>query len=162
MQNEYGLIFLHGLESSSQGFKARMLHGMFPTMLTPDFQGTLAERMAQLEPILDTRPTWRIVGSSFGGLMGALYTCRNPHKVQRLVLLAPALPRPDFADHPPAPVAVPVTVYHGKSDTVVPLDATQALAEQVFTNLRFHVVDDDHMLRWTVQSIDWVALLETA
>ena len=31
------MIFLHGKESSGQGFKARLLRGIFPDILTPDF-----------------------------------------------------------------------------------------------------------------------------
>ena len=46
------LIFLHGLEGTSQGAKATLLRGLFPGMLTPDFSGSLEERMATLKPIL--------------------------------------------------------------------------------------------------------------
>jgi pimeloyl-ACP methyl ester carboxylesterase len=157
--DEQRLIFLHGLESSGQGYKARLLRGLFPAMLTPDFTGSIDERMAQLAPILGTAPGWTIVGSSFGGLMGALWACAHPQQVRRLVLLAPALSRPAFAEHPPAPVQVSGAVYHGQHDTVVPLGPVRVLVEQVFPRLAFHAVDDDHMLRATVQAIDWWALL---
>lgn len=154
------LIFLHGLDSSSQSYKARMLRRLFPgAILTPDFRGALEERMTQLAPILATAPTWVIIGSSFGGLMAALWTCQHPTQVERLVLLAPALNRPAFAANPPAPVAVPTVIYHGVHDTVVPLAPVKALAEQVFLNLTFHVVDDDHKLTATVDKLDWTALL---
>jgi pimeloyl-ACP methyl ester carboxylesterase len=152
-------IFLHGLESSSQGYKARLLRELFPQILTPDFRGTLAQRMEQLSPVLGNHLNWVIIGSSFGGLMGALWTCAHPHQVRRLVLLAPALSRPDFADSPPAPVDVPVVLYHGQHDSVVPLEPVRHLAMQVFSNLTLHVVDDDHLLRATVQQIDWHSLL---
>jgi pimeloyl-ACP methyl ester carboxylesterase len=159
MSDVVGRIFLHGLESSGHGFKAKLLRSIFPAMLTPDFHGALEERMEQLAPIMAERPAWIIVGSSFGGLMGALFACQHPQQVRKLVLLAPALTRPQFADDPPAPVAVPVVAYHGRGDTVIPLEPTRALAERVFSNLTFHVVDDNHMLRTTVQSIDWQTLL---
>jgi len=162
MSDVVGRIFLHGLESSGHGFKAKLLRSIFPAMLTPDFRGTLEERMEQLTPIMAERQSWIIVGSSFGGLMGALFACRHPQQVRKLVLLAPALTRPQFADAPPAPIAVPVVAYHGRGDTVIPLEPTRALAERVFSNLTFHVVDDNHMLRATVQSIDWHTLLRTA
>lgn len=162
MSDVVGRIFLHGLESSGHGFKAKLLRSIFPAMLTPDFCGTLEERMEQLTPIMAERQSWIIVGSSFGGLMGALFACRHPQQVRKLVLLAPALTRPQFADAPPAPIAVPVVAYHGRGDTVIPLEPTRALAERVFSNLTFHVVDDNHMLRATVQSIDWHTLLRTA
>jgi len=153
------LIFIHGLMSSSQGFKATMLRGLFPDMLTPDFAGSLEERMAQLVPILANRSGWVIIGSSMGGLMGVLFTCQHPQQVQKLILLAPALPWPGFADHPPAPVSVPTVVYHGRRDTVVPLGPVRALCKQVFINLTFHAVDDDHRLRETAQAIDWPSLV---
>lgn len=152
-------IFLHGLESSSQGYKARLLRGLFPDMQTPDFSGPLEQRMQQLAPILEGQPRWIIVGSSFGGLMGALWACAHPQQVQRLVLLAPALARAPFAAAPPPPIAVPAIIYHGRHDTVVPLEPVRALAERVFVNLTFCVVDDDHFLRTTVQQIDWSSLL---
>jgi pimeloyl-ACP methyl ester carboxylesterase len=157
--DEQRLIFLHGLESSGQGYKARLLRDLFPAMLTPDFTGSIDERMAQLAPILGTVPGWTIIGSSFGGLMGALWACAHPQQVRRLVLLAPALSRPAFAENLPAPVDVPGVVYHGQHDTVVPLEPVRALVEQTFPHLAFWVVDDDHMLRATVQTIDWQALL---
>ncbi len=156
------LIFLHGLEGSSQGTKAQLLRGLFPAMQTPDFDGPLEQRMQQLAPILGQQAGWTLVGSSFGGLMAALWGCAHPQQVRLLVLLAPALSWPEFADEPPAPIDVPVVVYHGQYDTVVPLEPVRALAEQVFPRLTFHVVDDDHMLHATVQAIDWPQLLAHA
>ena len=153
------LIFIHGLEGSSQGVKATLLRGLFPGMLTPDFSGSLDERMSSLNTILGDAGGWTIAGSSFGGLMGALFTCRRPQQVERLILLAPALVWPDFAGTPPAPVSVPTTIYHGSRDEIVPLEPVRLLAEQVFLNLTFHVVDDDHGLYQTVHAIDWKALL---
>ena len=149
-------IFIHGLEGSSQGFKATMLRGLFPHILTPDLVGSLEERMTQLVPILADNSEWVIVGSSFGGLMGTLFTCQHPEQVKKLILLAPALTWPRFANHPPAPVPVPTVVYHGRGDTVVPLEPVRALCEQIFTN---HAVDDNYGLRKTAQAIDWPTLL---
>jgi pimeloyl-ACP methyl ester carboxylesterase len=153
------LIFIHGLESSGQGFKATLLRHLLPGIQTPDFRGPLQERMERLVHILAHDSGWVIIGSSFGGLMGALFTCQRPQQVAKLILLAPALPWPDFADSPPPPVSVPVVVYHGRGDEIIPLDLVQPLAEQAFLNLTFHVVDDDHRLHKTVQAIDWTALV---
>jgi hypothetical protein len=50
-------------------------------------------------------------------------------------------------------------IYHGREDNLVRLDLIRPVAEQIFLNLTFHVVDDDHGLHKTAQAIDWVALL---
>ena len=85
------ILFIHGLEGSSQGVKASLIREKFPGAVIPDFDGSLEERMAKLELILETREDWVLAGSSFGGLMAALYTCAHPEKVRKLVLFAPAL-----------------------------------------------------------------------
>jgi predicted esterase YcpF (UPF0227 family) len=159
MSDNRRLIFIHGLESSGQGFKANLLRRHFPHILTPTFRGPLGPRMARLISTLGDASGWTIVGSSFGGLMGALFTCFHPDQVEKLILLAPALTWPDFARNLPDPVAVPAVVYHGTGDEVIPPSPVRALAEQVFSNLTFHAVDDDHRLRETVQAIDWPALI---
>lgn len=154
------LIFIHGMFSSSQGFKAKLLRELFPGMLTPDFRGALAERMEVLETILEGKQDWMIIGSSLGGLMGTMFTCTHPVQVRRLILLAPALTWPGFAQNPPAPVDVPAVIYHGTQDNLIPLEMLRPLAAQIFTNLTFHAVDDDHRLEKTVQEIHWNALLQ--
>lgn len=154
------LIFIHGLEGTSQGAKATLLRGLFPAMLIPDFRGPLAERMTALEQRLGDQTGWTIIGSSLGGLMGALFTCAHPAQVRKLALMAPALILPEFAAAPPAPVDTPTVIYHGSRDPLIPLEALRPLAERVFTNLTFHVVDDDHGLYQTAQAIDWKSLLD--
>lgn len=160
MINPHPLVFIHGLEGTSQGVKASLLRRLFPGMLIPDFSGNLEARMAHLTTLLGDQSGWRLVGSSFGGLMAALFACQRPHQVDRLVLLAPALIWPDFANQPPAPVAVPTVIFHGTQDMLIPLEQVRRLAEGVFTNLDFHSVEDDHGLYQTVHSIDWTKLLE--
>ena len=155
----HSLIFIHGMLSSGQSYKANLLRGYFPDILTPDFEGSLEERMAQLESILSNRTGWVIIGSSFGGLMGAMFTCQYPGQVRQLIMLAPALIWPEFAQAPPGPVSVPTVVYHGLRDELIPLDVVRPLAERVFSNLTFHAVDDDHGLKATAQAIDWLALV---
>jgi len=83
------LIYLHGLESDSNSGKARLFREWFPGMLTPDFSGSFDERMSQLYPILSKNTDWTLIGSSFGGLMGATFTCDHPTQVRKLILLAP-------------------------------------------------------------------------
>jgi len=152
------IIFIHGLDSSSQSTKAVLLRSLFTGMLTPDFTGSLAERIAQLYTILGDKTGWTIIGSSFGGLMGALFTCQHPKQVRKLILLAPALTLPEFANHLPGPVDVPTIVIHGTRDDVVPLKPVRAIAEKVFTNLTYHIVDDDHRLQKTAVELDWKSI----
>lgn len=153
------LIFIHGLEGTSHGVKAKLLRERLPGILTPDFRGSLEERMVDLRAMLSERDDWTIIGSSLGGLMATMYACEGPRQVAKLVLLAPALIWPDFADALPKAVDVPTVIYHGIRDVVVPLEAARRIAEQVFTRLEFHPVDDDHGLYQTVHSIDWPALI---
>jgi pimeloyl-ACP methyl ester carboxylesterase len=153
------LIFIHGLISSGQGFKGNLLRRLFPDILTPDFEGPLGDRMARLASILSGGSSWTIIGSSFGGLMGAIFTAQHSQQVKKLIMLAPALIWPDFAQALPPPVSVPAVVYHGLRDEVIPLELVRPLAEQVFLNLSFHAVDDDHGLRITMQAIDWPTLV---
>ncbi len=159
--DSHPLIYIHGLASSGQSFKAILLRQIFPTILRPDFEGTLDERMAHLSTVLGDRAGWVIIGSSFGGLMATIFACRHPDRVSKLILLAPALIWPDFAQSPPGPTSVPTVIYHGRADTVVPLELARPLAERIFSDLEFHVMDDDHTLQATVQAIDWRQLVQT-
>jgi|Deesub1362A_J573_1020465.scaffolds.fasta_scaffold03745_4 pimeloyl-ACP methyl ester carboxylesterase len=152
------LAFIHGMFSSSKGYKATLLRRLFPDMLIPDFSGTLEERMAQLEPLLSEHSPWILIGSSMGGLMAALYAARHPQRLARLILLAPALTLPG-APHPDEPIAVQTVVIHGKDDQVIPLEAVLPLCEKLFPNLQFHTVADDHPLRATSDALDWRALV---
>jgi len=154
------MIFIHGLESSGRGFKGKMFRRLFPGLLAPDFSGDLRERMAQLEPILARRRGWILFGSSFGGLMAALYARDHPERIGRLILLAPALTREDFASEPLPSISVPAVIYHGARDTIVPMEPVRALSEKVFSVLTFEAVDDDHMLHKTMQAVDWIDLLK--
>ena len=79
------IVYLHGLESTSQSGKARQFAQRFPGMLTPDFTGSFDERMAQLTPILGDESGWTLIGSSFGGLMGAVFTLENESQVRKAI-----------------------------------------------------------------------------
>lgn len=154
------LIYLHGLESDSNSGKARQFREWFPGMRTPDFKGTFEERMAQLNPILAAGDNWSLIGSSFGGLMGTVYTCQHPTQVRKLILLAPALLRDHFGSYLDLePVSVPTVIIHGTLDDVVPLEPVREIAQKLFTNLTYHIVEDDHRLHKTAQEMDWKKIL---
>lgn len=154
------LVYLHGLESDSHSGKARQFREWFPGMLTPDFKGSFEERMTQLKPILADGSDWTIIGSSFGGLMGTVYTLDHATRVRKLILLAPALTLPPLASRSDLePVSVPTILIHGTRDEVVPLEPVRAIAQGLFTNLTYHVVEDDHRLHKTVHELDWESIL---
>jgi len=155
------IIYLHGLESTSQSGKARQFAEKFPGMVTPDFTGEFEERMKQLKPILGRKKNWTIIGSSFGGLMGTVFTCQKPTQVRKLILLAPALLREPFGSYLNLePVSVPTIIIHGTGDDVVPLEPVREIAEKLFTNLQYIVVDDGHRLHKTFGELDWEEILE--
>jgi len=151
-------IFLHGLDSSGFGTKGRYFSKRFPDMQRPDFDGTLSERLVRLEAILQDSRDIIIVGSSFGGLMGACFAINHPGQVKRLIMLAPALNFQEF--HPPKEkIAVESLLMIGKDDTVTPPGAVIPVAEATFSDLKIMVVPDDHLLHNSYQDLDWPSLL---
>lgn len=152
-------IFIHGLESSSQGVKGRYFKERFPDMVIPDFTGSLEQRMETLRKALKNKTNIVIVGSSYGGLMATLFAMEQKDKVSRLILLAPAINYLDVATEQPRRIDVPVWIYHGKKDDLIPLSDVKSVAETIFTNLSFNTVDDDHYLYNTFVKIPWEKLL---
>jgi len=166
MQN---IIFIHGLESSGQGFKGRLFQKVLPECLTPDFEEykrtissktLLKKRMVQLFTILKDKYPWIIIGSSFGALMATVYSLQNPERISKLILLAPYLSTSELNPKKYSPIDVPVIVFHGKNDRVVPINRSRTLAERFFTNLIYNIVDDDHSLHDTVINLDWKNIIQ--
>ncbi|MCP4579350.1 MAG: alpha/beta hydrolase, partial [Deltaproteobacteria bacterium] len=137
-------IFIHGLESSNKGTKSVFFREKFPHMIIPTFVGTLPERLSTLDSFLSEKSDIRIVGSSFGGLMGALFAMENESRVKKLILLAPAIHIIRDAPVNPRKISIPITLYHGTEDQVIPLEDVEDVAGKFFTNLTFHKVQDDH------------------
>ena len=117
--------------------------------------------MEQLKVILNPEKKWIFIGSSFGGLMGTLYMMENPDKVEKVILMAPALVSPlipkNFILNK---IETPVVIFHGKNDEVVPLDPVREFAEDYFKKFEYYLVDDDHRLHATTKSIDWEKILQ--
>jgi hypothetical protein len=154
------IIYLHGLESTSQSGKARQFAEKFPGMVTPDFTGSFEERMKQLKPTLGRKKNWTIIGSSFGGLMGTVFTCEHPTQVRKLILLAPALLRDHFAAYLELePVSVPTVLIHGTEDDIVPPEPVREVAEKLFTNLQIITVEDGHRLQKAFGELNWEEIL---
>jgi pimeloyl-ACP methyl ester carboxylesterase len=156
----FRIVFIHGSGGDkSQTYKARLLREKFPGMLTPDFDGSLSERMAQLRTMLGNDTGWTLIGSSLGGLMAALFATQAPGQVRKLVLLAPALTLPEFAEIQQASIHIPTIIIQGKQDELIPLQTAREIAEKTFTHLTYLVVDDDHRLHKTAEVLDWESLL---
>jgi len=154
------IIFIHGQESSSQGTKGRFFTRLFPEMTIPDFAGDIPTRMSKLNEILVGKSEIIMIGSSLGGLMAGLYAFQNQDTTKRLILLAPALNLPEFNPYLSETLALPVFVFHGKNDEVIPLQLIQTIATKVFTNLAFTLLDDDHRLTKTFTTIDWPKIIK--
>ncbi|MCF8129818.1 MAG: alpha/beta hydrolase, partial [Deltaproteobacteria bacterium] len=112
-------IFIHGLESSNKGTKSLYFREKFPDMIIPTFVGTLPERLSKLHVVLSNQSDIRIVGSSFGGLMGALFAMANEARVKNLTLLAPAIHMIHLAPVTIRKISIPVCIYHGTEDEVI-------------------------------------------
>ena len=153
-------LFIHGQESSSQGTKGVFFRNLFPEMMIPDFTGDVSERMLKLNELLKDKEEIVMIGSSLGGLMAALYTFINKEKIKKLILLAPAINLPEFNPYVSQTISIPVYVFHGREDELLPLKDIQDISKKVFTNLKFMVLDDDHRLSRKFTSIDWANLLE--
>ena len=152
-------VFIHGLESSGRGTKGTYFGKRYPDMILEDYFGSFQERMDKLEEILAGKNHLIIVGSSFGGLMAAAFACLHEETVDKLILLAPALHLDFFRPYRGKKLHIPVTIYHGLQDDVVPLSEIREIAEKLFVNHEFHAVDDDHPLHKTFPALDWNSLL---
>jgi len=152
-------VFIHGLESTSQGTKGVFFRERYPDMIIEDFFGSFSHRMEKLEGLLARENHLILVGSSFGGLMAAVYACLNEERVKKIVLLAPALHLETYQPYLKKKLSMPITIFHGRQDLVVPLEAVRAIAEQVFMNHQFKAVEDDHSLHDTFAALEWDNLL---
>ena len=156
-------VFIHGLESSGQGVKGAFFKEKYPDMIVEDFTGSFEERMARLNALLKNRDDLILVGSSYGGLMASVFACRTRNrtrkKIKKLVLLAPALNHMPSETRGRIKLDFPVTLYHGDRDNVVPPGPVYEIARKMFTDLTYHLVDDDHSLHRTFFTILWDELL---
>lgn len=157
---ENTLVFIHGLESTSQGNKAQYFRKLFPQMIIEDYTGDFATRMRKLEQVLNGQDHLILVGSSFGGLMAARFALDHELRVKKLILLAPALILEGFENTVNQKLQIPVIIYHGTKDDVVNPDAVKKIAEKAFGHLEHHLVDDDHPLSDSFPKLPWPTLLE--
>ena len=116
--------------------------------------------MEEMNYILEKGERWRIIGSSFGGLMASLYALQKPHKVEKLILLAPLLSVSELDVSLYKEIDIPVIVFHGNNDKIIPINKTKKRAEALFKNLKYNIVKDDHMLHSTTKTINWLKIIE--
>jgi pimeloyl-ACP methyl ester carboxylesterase len=158
MKRSLNTIFVHGLDSSGLGTKGRYFSEHFPAMLRPDFEGSLSRRISQLTEIIAGIDELIVVGSSFGGLMGACLCQIQPEKVKRLVMLAPALNFPEYRI-PEQKIETEALLVIGRQDTVTPPEIVIPAAEATFSRLQIRLVEDDHLLHHYFYEMDWPQLL---
>ena len=91
--------------------------------------------------------------------MAAAYACLHEERVKKLILLAPALHLEEYNPYLNKKLYMPIVIFHGLRDDVVPLAAVREIAERLFVNHTFNIVEDNHPLHSTFVTLDWNTLL---
>lgn len=142
--------FIHGLEGSPQGNKARALAAAFetttPAMDTSNFEACVAlqaEMIRRFEPDV-------LVGSSFGGAVAVALLQREQWSGPTLLLAQAALRQGLRCKIPPG---ARVWIVHARGDDIVPIADSQRLARSGTPGyVRLFEVEDDHALHAFVTS----------
>ncbi len=136
--------FVHGLEGSPQGNKARLLAQHFDAetlaMDTSNFEACVALHAERLQ----SRPPDVLIGSSFGGAVAVALLQRGAWSGPTLLLAQAALRRGLGTTLPPR---ARVWLVHGTHDVVVSPEDSRSIANaNVRPEVRLLEVDDDHAL----------------
>lgn len=150
--------FIHGLESSPQGRKAKVLSEVFttcvPSMDTNDFMGCIeihAKAIISFQPDI-------LIGSSFGGAIAVELLRRGDWRGPTLLLAQAAF---KFNPDTRLPEGVPIVIVHGSHDQVIDIEDSRALSRTGSPDrVHFIEVDDNHELKKLVDSGQLVALVE--
>ncbi|MBW2289682.1 MAG: hypothetical protein JRG90_17910 [Deltaproteobacteria bacterium] len=142
--------FVHGLEGSPQGAKARLFAAHFeactPPMDTADFDACVS---LQAEVLRDFMPDV-LVASSFGGAVAVELLRRGAWRGPTL-LLAQAAVRRDPGVRLPSEVLV--WLVHGRDDALIDVEDSRVLASTGDPEwVCLFEVDDDHALHATVKN----------
>jgi len=150
------LIWCHGSLGQPWGTKstalAKAAKELGLTMEAPDFRETENpdDRVTMLLDLLkDSDQPVILAGSSMGGYVttAAAKSC----EISGLFLLAPAFYLPGYDVHVFSNLPEKVTVVHGWSDEVVPVENSIRFAKGHKATL--HIIDDDHRLQHSTETL---------
>jgi predicted esterase len=151
--------FVHGLESSPQGEKARLFAQHFdaltPAMDTSDFEacvGLQAGTLARFQPEV-------LVGSSFGGAVVVALLQRKLWRGPTVLLAQASLHYDPEVRLPPG---VPVTLVHGLQDEIVPFEHSRRLAASAPESTTVLEFEDDHRLSYLQSSGKLIEIVRAA
>jgi len=153
-------VFIHGLESTSQGTKGQYFRRHFPEMIIEDYTGDFNTRMTKLNVLLSGKNNLILIGSSYGGLMASVFAAKNESLITKMILLAPALLLPEFSPYLHMVLNIPVIIYHGTQDIIVDPVVVKKIASSIYPALEHHMVVDDHPLTATFPLLDWNKILQ--
>lgn len=125
--------------AKGKGFAVKSLDYRDLPDADPRVERLLASEAAQADYLI-------LVGSSMGGYVATVAS--TVLKPAGLFLMAPAFNIPGYAEQNPTPHAEIVTVVHGWSDDVIPVDHSIQFARKfsAATHLELHIIEDDHRL----------------
>ena len=155
--------FNHGKESGPWGSKITKLAEVASergfAVKSIDYRdlpeaGPRTERLLQSEARKATGLI--LVGSSMGGYVATVAS--SILKPDGLFLLAPAFYMPGYPEQNPVPNAKTVSVVHGWSDDVIPVEHSIRFAQKfsATTHMELHLIEDDHRIS---AELDFVATL---
>ena len=152
-------VFIHGLDSSSRGTKGTFFqsnprddHGRFLRPLQTEDGTARAEPRSEEQPDPRRFELW--------GPHGCAICVQKRIRTRHSSSSPPPYEHGDFSPYDATPLELPVTLYHGRQDLVVPPEPTRLIAERLFRNMEIHLVDDDHNLHLVFPMLDWDRLLE--
>lgn len=147
-KENYDVVFLHGLESSPNGSKARYLSSRYkaftPALSTGHFPTALAqarETIAQYQPSV-------VIGSSYGGALLLALVTEGSWKGP-CVFIAQAGVKFGVADV--LPQGTRAILLHGTEDDVVPIEGSRQLAASGGADVELReIIGGDHRLECTL------------
>lgn len=142
------IYFSHGKDSKPNGFKISYLQSIAKNLdfdyESIDYTSTKNpdERVKILLSNINKNEDVIFYGSSMGAYVSLVAS--KIIKPKALFLCAPALYLPNYEIQEFANLEIPITIIHGKNDTMVSYKNSIQFAEK--QNCEFHIVNDNHSL----------------